>query len=145
MIYLVSERWNAERRPRYDEHPPERWLRLSLRLGCYQFGLGRDRLLSLGLTWDRSLNLLTPSPVVGEWDTPKAFEVARLLLAQLAPDDEVLMLGRREARAFGMEILGPGQSYGGFTAVPHPSGLNRWWNDPANLETFRCSCTTARR
>jgi len=49
--------------------------------------------------------------------------------------ERVVFFGRKPAKAFGLyhEFLkwfeGPA-----FTAaiVPHPSGLNRWWNDPKN-------------
>lgn len=52
-----------------------------------------------------------------------------------------LLLGARVAEAFGID-RGPGewlqwykspQTRAHLVTVPHPSGLNRWWNEPANV------------
>jgi hypothetical protein len=51
------------------------------------------------------------------------------------PADAILLVGRRVARVYGMETLGPlavVRRHGGMgstvVAIPHPSSLNRWWN-----------------
>lgn len=53
----------------------------------------------------------------------------------------VILLGRRVAAAFSLAHLDVLRWYGPATTrlaarslaiVPHPSGRNRWWNDPAN-------------
>lgn len=51
------------------------------------------------------------------------------------PEDAIVLLGRRVAKEYGMEMLGPlsvARRHGGMgstvVAFPHPSGLNRWWN-----------------
>jgi hypothetical protein len=55
-----------------------------------------------------------------------------------SPKDIVLLLGRRVQRAFGFEVLKPLDRYWDsewsprFMMVPHPSGRNRWYNDPVN-------------
>jgi uracil-DNA glycosylase len=52
----------------------------------------------------------------------------------------VLMLGGNVARAFGLRAeLMTWSDAGGFEAavVPHPSGVNRWWNDPRNRAAAR--------
>jgi hypothetical protein len=135
-VILVAERFNAPRVPRWDEMPVERWIRLSLRLGAFRKGLGASRLLSLGLSWDRALNLLPPSPICGEWDAERARDVAVTLLGQLQDEDELLMVGRKVTEAFDVAIPF-GESVGGFTAVPHPSGRNRWWNEVESVHNFR--------
>jgi len=53
--------------------------------------------------------------------------------------DLVVMLGRKVQQALGF----PGMAWFGvverdgtqFLAFPHPSGRNRWWNDPDNVDT----------
>lgn len=57
------------------------------------------------------------------------------------PGDAILLLGRRVARAFRLETLPPlgtlARSAGigpVLVAVPHPSGRNRWYNDPDHAE-----------
>ena len=50
----------------------------------------------------------------------------------------VLLMGKSVARAFGMgnrEYLKPyAWSMHLFVIFPHPSGVNRWWNNPYNVE-----------
>lgn len=57
-----------------------------------------------------------------------------------SPSDAIILIGRRVARVYGMETLGPlaaVRRHGGMgstvVAVPHPSPLNRWWNNKANV------------
>lgn len=54
--------------------------------------------------------------------------------------DVVLLLGRRVVRAFGLAERGPFEVVARnagvgpmLVPVPHPSGLNRWYNTPANV------------
>lgn len=55
----------------------------------------------------------------------------------------VIYLGRKVARAFGhrgrIEYMVPLQDQRAQAAwcLPHPSGINRWWNAPGNLTTAR--------
>jgi len=67
--------------------------------------------------------------------------VAMILLAA-GEGDLIVMLGRRVARAFWQSDLAPLETVariGGptFLALPHPSGLNRWYNDPDHAEDAR--------
>ena len=48
----------------------------------------------------------------------------------------LILLGRRVATAFGVDQPWFGWR-DGIAVTPHPSGLSRWWNDPANLEAAR--------
>ena len=63
----------------------------------------------------------------------------RLVEESAATEDAIVLLGRRVQRSFGLdgqdaltEIV---RSGGGpvILCLPHPSGLNRWWNDPAHV------------
>jgi len=53
--------------------------------------------------------------------------------------DAVFLAGKRVAKAFGVEaeyfdkVEGDTPIY----VVPHPSGINTWWNDPCNRERAR--------
>lgn len=77
-----------------------------------------------------------------EFDRVAAAHAAHELFlnGKIVPGRTVLMLGWRVTRAFGVGGLmdqpyfTEHASHGGcrFYAVPHPSGVNRWWNDAAN-------------
>ena len=67
-----------------------------------------------------------------------ALAAKRIWCLDTSPDRIILLLGKRVATAFGahdrwfeLQRLG---SLGEFYVLPHPSGVNRWWNDPANEE-----------
>lgn len=74
---------------------------------------------------------------------------ARRLRPDLAGYDLILLAGRRVARAFGLPDSWPflrwywiGSEKGykheaGAAIVPHPSSLNRWWNDPRHRQDAR--------
>ena len=52
----------------------------------------------------------------------------------------ILFVGLATARAFGFDYapLRWRKFNGGIAAIlPHPSGVNKWWNDPANRKTAR--------
>lgn len=64
---------------------------------------------------------------------------AEAIEASVPPGGRVLLLGRHVARAFGFA----GRSFlrwhpsrrRSFAVVPHPSGVNLWWNDASNVES----------
>lgn len=49
----------------------------------------------------------------------------------------IVLLGRRVAEAFGFGAAPPFSAQGQFYLLPHPSGLNRVWNDPRAAERAR--------
>lgn len=62
---------------------------------------------------------------------------ARLAASRVRLRGTVLLAGRGVARAFGVRApffewarVGPAR----VAVIPHPSGVSRWWNEPANLE-----------
>lgn len=152
---LVGERMNAARWRPWRDESPERGYALRLRLGCFRTGAGRERLLSMGLQWHAGINLLWPSPRLGEWDAGEARAAADMLLPFVVADfTAVVMLGRRVAAAFrraGLEACdmqydvrkSTGTRVGPlWVAFPHPSGRSRWWNEP---DAERHARTCARR
>lgn len=44
-----------------------------------------------------------------------------------------ILLGARVAKAFDLAALRVCEWYGDVAVMPHPSGRNRWYNDPANV------------
>lgn len=83
------------------------------------------------------------------WPRAEARSAAEAI-APLLGDRTVVLLGRNVARAFGLEgaefhvwrtvhVPYPPDQPVLFSAacVPHPSGLNRWYNDSRNLEAAR--------
>ncbi len=71
---------------------------------------------------------------------------ARRLLGATEGDRELILVGTRVAQAFGLrrdhyEYLTWFARQGGFgrlvAVCPHPSGLNRWWNNDENVRRAR--------
>lgn len=65
------------------------------------------------------------------------------------PGDLIVLLGREVVDAFGLADLHPLETVvrnagAGPTllAFPHPSGLNRWWNDPVNASSAQATLET---
>lgn len=148
-VVLVGERMNqATWRPKCW---PDVWCRrywdVMVRLGAFRDSRSRAKLESLGLRWDLAVNFLPPDPQLVPWDAARAREVASAWLPRLQEEFSlVLLAGKRVVDAFGAELLGTMAECCGSTVdlggvggvmLPHPSGLSRWWNDPANVEEFR--------
>lgn len=143
MIVLVAERFNQ---PRWDDEggwesrartAPRDWWRMSFALRAFRLGNGEARLRSLGLDWGRSMNLLPPSPVVGEWDAAWARAIVHANADRFEMATGIICVGRRVARAFGMGCMALGAGDGRYFVAPHPSGRNRWWNGPGNVDALR--------
>lgn len=98
-------------------------------------GVSRDELMDAVL-W---LNL---------WEYPgtRVERYVRLVEESAEPGDAIVLLGRKVSSAFGLDDVPPlGRVVRGSGAgpvllcLPHPSGLNRWWNDPGNVESAETS------
>lgn len=61
---------------------------------------------------------------------------ARAIEALGAPGDAIILLGREVAKAFGLddmaEVSTVDRGRATIYLIPHPSGLNRWYNDADN-------------
>jgi len=86
----------------------------------------------------RTANLLPSFPGKdGKGDAfPMKEAAASALLLDLSPFDAVVVLGKQTSQAFGVERpkYFEVHSVRGVPVIPfpHPSGVNRWWNSPAN-------------
>lgn len=89
---------------------------------------------------------LLPSPVDDEKGAD--YSLARQRAVDLLiehPKSQLLLIGREAARAFGVDKeLGRNGYFHWFntgerlvSVIPHPSGVNRWWNDKQNMERAR--------
>ena len=70
------------------------------------------------------------------FDLPEARQRAALLRRRFVGGRLVVLLGRRTARAFGLDsayLLPLRLSCATVVVLPHPSGINRWWNEPENV------------
>jgi len=146
-ILIVGERFNMPGRPAWADMPAERWYRLALRLGALRDPSSRLALRRIGIDADscQSMNLTKPAPQGVPFDADYARDVAVLVysdfarrVAQLVCADDwriIVLCGRRVARAFCVPDRQPwGTSPGGgVVVIPHPSGLNRFWNDSAQV------------
>jgi hypothetical protein len=110
--------------------------------------VGRRLARCAGLSFDEfidrfdRMNLLSVRQDTQEkgfvFDSRAAGIVARELRERLEPGRTVLLLGHRVADAFGIKgeyfatFAPPGEAV--YYVLPHPSGVNHWWNDPANVE-----------
>lgn len=109
-------------------------------------GRGRSR-THLARMLDLSEEVMMTDVVwINIWDQPYSNErrYVEAIERMAEPGDAVLLLGRRVQRAFGLIHLAPLDTIarsGGlgptFVAVPHPSGRNRWYNDPDHEEDAR--------
>jgi hypothetical protein len=144
-LVVVGERMNLPTwRPRYwpDVHGDRHW-RLMLRLGAFRDARSRAKLASLGLAEYDSINLLPPDPQGTSWDAEKAEEVAVTWMEKFRAYDQCLLAGARVARAFhlggGMgRLMGKSTCACGVRVVviPHPSGLNRFWNSRIKVDSL---------
>ena len=91
------------------------------------------------------INLLPRFPGKAKGGDAFPMDQARVYAEALASffsrKNSVVLLGRNVAKAFNLGSLDllswhhPVQTHGARTAmVPHPSGINRWYNDEANRE-----------
>jgi len=70
------------------------------------------------------------------FDYVAATQSAALIKRTFQPNQIVLLLGRRAAWTFGLggEYFIQHAIHGAeVRIVPHPSGINRWWNSPENV------------
>ena len=82
-----------------------------------------------------------------KWSADAALDSADALVESVLEDagpthlTDFVLLGMRVAVAFRREDFGPMVSLGFWggtaTVVPHPSGLNRWYNEPVNRAAVR--------
>jgi len=87
---------------------------------------------------------------VGTWDRERAKVRAAQILNDHAgqPERVLVLLGRKVAEAFGladMPAFSSRQIIGGprVVVLPHPSGRNMTWNDPASVARARLAIRTA--
>lgn len=81
--------------------------------------------------------------VDGPWSMQLARKRAPLLMVMVQDYRQVILLGRDVQNAFGMHDIAPMHERSvivrlvprietTFYCIPHPSGRNQWYNDPAN-------------
>lgn len=121
-VLLVGENNPLSRDPRYALYDEPQGCS-GHRLRTMILGLSRRTYFSDAIT---RMNL-----VVGQWSLAAARMVAEELRWR-PTHDVVVMLGRRVIEAFKFDIdafTSTGETPV-YVALPHPSGLNRIWNDP---------------
>lgn len=64
---------------------------------------------------------------VGVWEAKAASTQAQEILSQ-HPEATFILLGRKVAKAFGLDAVPPFSAQERFIVLPHPSGLCREWN-----------------
>lgn len=112
-------------------------LKLRLALGAFTKGAARKRLKDLGLRWKYSINLLWPDPQGTPWREEEAALVVSCIRQELERRFcPILLIGKKVQKAFVIEG-DPLEQKRPYILVPHPSGLNRWWNDFDNLKRAR--------
>lgn len=141
---VVGERCNGRRRTHWDAASVDVWAEFTWTVAAFFDGPSRSKLLSVGLDWHRvkCVNLLSPSPVVGEWDSERARAVAAAM--DFSEFDLVFVCGVKACSAMGFtDKLSDciGQVVHGssrkIVPLPHPSGLNRFWNDGAAVTSLK--------
>ena len=147
-VCVVGERCNGHRRPHWDSAPVEAWARFMWTVAAFFDGSSRAKLLSAGIDWHsvKYVNLLPPSPVVGEWDACRAAEIAAAM--DFSRFDLVFACGVKVCSAAGFtgkltdsvsEVVPTRLRE--IVLMPHPSGLNRFWNDRAAVPRLKVKVT----
>ena len=142
---VIGERANLPAQRRRDQ-TAAKYLRLMLKLRAFNDTRSRQKLARIGVhvAEAESANLLLQSPQGVPWDAGRAREVAEDWLLRLR-GCLAYLAGGRVARAFGVterslrEVYGRSLRIGGVVAVviPHPSGLNHFWNDAGDVSRLR--------
>ena len=155
MTLIVGERTNMRTwRPRlWPDVECEGYWRLMLRLGAFRDARSSAKLAAIGLAAAPAVNLLPPDPQGAAWDAETAREVALAWLQRFAGYDRVYLAGGRVAAALGARGGPLAGRYGEEFAVgearcvlvPHPSGLNHFWNDQAAVDRLRLKLAGGRR
>lgn len=140
---VVGERANGESTGRHAGlDAVARW-RTSLAEGAFLDRTSVAKLASIGVDLGsvRSANLMSPSREVGAWSLADASETWLAAVAD-QPTARWLACGRRVWETatgrrdgeFGETVESCGAT---ITLIPHPSGLNRWWNEKRNASRLR--------
>lgn len=148
-IVVVAERLDRERPRSLAGVTPERWSEIAHRFPVFPDGRSRRRLRELGVEVDRlpAVNLAPPDRQSVPWDADFAEASALRMLTRLTREFDVMVVcGVRACVALNVlrrgnpvtEVYGhplrPYRPDGTVVVpVPHPSGLNRWWNEPARV------------
>jgi hypothetical protein len=155
-VLIVGERFNQARSPSLDklaEFDSLRWIEVAMRLGALancrrrleRFGIKLATSITCrdGVKFPvgaRALNLLPPAPLSDKkWPRELARKIGSLVMRHVSPSyDVTLLMGKRVAAAFGVD---PAWDFGelikcevALLILPHPSGLNRVWNDSQEIE-----------
>lgn len=164
MKMLIAEQFNMQRRERWEDLSPERWVQLSWRLNVFRKARSRQKLAYAGVDWEVGLNLTPPAPQGVAWDETYARRVAEVLWPRLLSNDLTYLCGKRVQQAFGLPHFASTiglffvpsclktfawelrdhddpRSESEVMCVPHPSGLSRWWNQPGNAEFLDMTIT----
>ena len=141
----------------------DRYWNLMCAYGAFHYESMRAKLRSVGVPPDaKKMNMLPPAPQGDPWEKRAAETVARDWLPRLLRDYKVVFFaGGNVRRAFNLglpstlldeDLYGfPMQMcdrFGRFepvvnkegtqaVAIPHPSGLCRWWNEPVLVDMLR--------
>lgn len=86
---------------------------------------------------------------IQEWDADEARVWAALFCSMANRPTTAILCGAKVHAAFGLVMRRPFEvvrrGYIQLVLMPHPSGLNRWWNDPANVELAKRELSKYRR
>jgi hypothetical protein len=151
-ILVVGERMNMPSfRPQcWPDVTCERYWKYMRRLGAFQDARSQVKLKSIGVDLGdgdvSTINLLPPDSPGVPWDASIAKAVAVSWQPRLAEFDLIMLCGIKVTRAFNIDMLGTLAECCGTpvdldgvnaTILPHPSGLNLWWNDKKNVTSLR--------
>jgi len=147
-VCVVGERCNGRRRSHWDTASIETWAKFTWSVAAFFDGPSRSKLLSIGLDWHsvKCVNLMPPSPVIREWNARRASETVNLMgFSEFAL---VFACGVKVCSAMGFigkltdsvgEIV-PARSRE-IVPLPHPSGLNRFWNNQGAVSRLKNKIT----
>jgi len=134
-IILIAERFNGPTWRPASPIPSRRYLEAMIRLGVYQRGPCREKLRSVGVEFNESMNLLPPDPRTASWDRALARSVATYITEE-SGWDTLLLCGRAVTQAFAAPTVQYGEPFYSngvqHIVVPYPFGLRWWWGNTEN-------------
>lgn len=140
---VIGERANAPKDPLLDTMTSDGWAKITPNLPAFRSDSSREKLSRIGIDLGTAVafNLQPPTPAGESWDVVDANVIASFV--DLRPFDVVYLASRKVAAAFDLPnrveygTLAGKRGYTHLVVVPHPSGLNRFWNDPAEVDKLR--------
>jgi len=136
---------------KYPDYSSDDYWRIMLRLQAFRDNRSRTKLRRIGIDLScievfSTINILPPAGSKVPWSPSDATTVMSSWRPRLKEFDVTVLCGRRAAEAFSRRLFGRMEDSCGrlkiidglrVMMIPHPSGLNLWWNDDLQVRELK--------